>query len=97
MFTAEAAEFLTGEPLDKKYSNQAKELLETPAGQMFKPYLQSMSGAIQNPQPGMFHWSHSLFQYSFHYSIRNLINNKISKAMKSQKHLNPSFPRAITE
>ena len=54
MFTAEAAEFLTGAPLDKKYAGQAKEILETPAGQMFKPYLQSMQGAIQNPQPGMF-------------------------------------------
>ena len=54
MFTAEAAEFLTGQPLDKKYANQAKELLETPAGQMFKPFLQNMQGAIQNPQPGFY-------------------------------------------
>ncbi len=51
MFTDEIAEFLTGKPLDKKYSNQAKELLETPAGQMFKPFLESMQGAIQNPSP----------------------------------------------
>lgn len=54
MFTAEAAEFLTGTPLDKKYAGQAKDLLESPAGQMFKPYLMNMQGAIQNPQPGMF-------------------------------------------
>jgi desumoylating isopeptidase 1 len=55
MFTAEAAEFLTGKPVDKKYSTQAKELLETPAGQMFKPFLQQMQGAVQNPQPGFYY------------------------------------------
>ena len=55
MFTAEAAEFLTGEPLDKKYASQAKDLLESPAGQMFKPFLMQMQGNIQNPPPGYFY------------------------------------------
>ncbi len=55
MFTDEMAEFLTGKPMDKKYSGQAKELLETPAGQMFKPFLQQMQGNIQNPPPGFFY------------------------------------------
>lgn len=39
MFTEEAVDFLTGVPLDKKYANQAKEILATPAGQKFKPFL----------------------------------------------------------
>jgi hypothetical protein len=55
MFTAEIAEFLTGVPLDKKYANQAKELLDTPGGQMFKPFLTQMQGSIQNPPPGFFY------------------------------------------
>ena len=56
MFTAEAAEFLTGNPLDKKYAGQAKELLDSPAGQMFKPFLMQMQQGIQNPPPGMYQW-----------------------------------------
>lgn len=55
MFTADIAEFLTGKPLDKKYTNQGKELLESPAGQMFKPFLQQMQGAVQNPPPGFYY------------------------------------------
>lgn len=55
MFTTEIAEFLTGHPIDKKYANQAKELLESPAGQMFKPLLMQNQGAIQNPPPGFFY------------------------------------------
>lgn len=55
MFTTEIAEFLTGHPIDKKYANQAKELLESPAGQMFKPLLMQNQAAIQNPPPGFFY------------------------------------------
>jgi hypothetical protein len=54
MFTADVVEFLTGTPLDSKYALQAKNLLETPAGQMFKPFLTQMQGAVQNPQPGYY-------------------------------------------
>lgn len=55
MFTNEAAEFLTGKGIDEKYYNQAKHLLETPAGQMFKPFLQQMQGNIQNPPQGFYY------------------------------------------
>jgi predicted negative regulator of RcsB-dependent stress response len=55
MFTNEAAEFLTGNGIGEKYYNQAKQLLETPAGQMFKPFLTQMQGNIQNPQPGFYY------------------------------------------
>lgn len=54
MFTDEMAEFLTGKTLDKKYSTQAKILLESPGGQMFKPFLSQMQGNIQNPQQGFY-------------------------------------------
>lgn len=54
MFTDEMAEFLTGKPLDKKYSGQAKTLLDSPAGQMFKPYLTMMQNQVQNPPPGFY-------------------------------------------
>ena len=54
MFTADIAEFLTGKPLDKKYSGQAKTLLDSPAGQMFKPYLTAMQSQIQSPPPGFY-------------------------------------------
>lgn len=53
-FTDEACEFLTGKPIPKRVLNQAKELLQTPAGQMFKPFLLQMQGNIQNPPPGMY-------------------------------------------
>ena len=55
MFTNEAAEFLTGKPIGEEYTHQAKRLLETPAGQMFKPFLQQMQGSIQNPPPGFYY------------------------------------------
>ena len=54
MFTADIAEFLTGTPLDPKYSNQAKELLDSPAGQMFKPFLTQMQSNIQKPPQGFY-------------------------------------------
>ena len=53
-FTEEACEFLTGSGIPKRVLNQAKELLDTPAGQMFKPFIMQMQGAIQKPQPGMY-------------------------------------------
>lgn len=54
MFTAEAVEILTGVPLDKKYASQAKDILDSPAGQVFKPFLMNMQGNIQNPPQGFF-------------------------------------------
>ena len=53
-FTDEACEFLTGQPIPKRVLDQAKDLLNTPAGQMFKPILMQMQGTIQSPPPGMF-------------------------------------------
>lgn len=53
-FTDEACEFLTGKSIPKKVLNQAKELLETPGGQILKPFLLQMQGNIQNPPPGMY-------------------------------------------
>lgn len=55
MFTDEAAEFLIGKGIGDKYVKQAKNLLETPAGQMFKPFLTQMQGQIQSPPPGFFY------------------------------------------
>lgn len=54
MFTDEAAEFLIGKQIDKKYVNQGKDLLNTPAGKMFAPFLKQMQGNIQNPQQGFY-------------------------------------------
>jgi len=45
---------LLGTGIDKKYVDQGKDLLNTPAGQMFKPFLTQMQGSIQNPPPGYF-------------------------------------------
>lgn len=56
MFTNEMAEFLTGSGIDPKYYNQGKELLESPAGQMFKPFLTQMQGNLQNPSNGGFYY-----------------------------------------
>jgi hypothetical protein len=53
-FTDDACEFLTGKPIPKRVLNQAKDLLETPAGQMFKPYLMQMQNVIKSPPPGMY-------------------------------------------
>lgn len=53
-FTDEACEFLVGTGIPKKVVNQAKELINTPQGQLFKPFLMQMQGAVQSPQPGMF-------------------------------------------
>lgn len=55
MFTNEAVEFLTGHQVDSKYVNQVKILLESPAGQMLKPFLQQMPANIQNPQQGSYY------------------------------------------
>jgi hypothetical protein len=55
MFTDQAAEFLTGKGIGDKYVKQAKELLETPAGQMFKPFLAQMQGQVQNPPPAFYY------------------------------------------
>ena len=38
-FTDEASEFILGKGIPKHVLNQAKELLETPMGQQFKPLL----------------------------------------------------------
>lgn len=54
MFTSDIAEFLIGHSIDEKYANQAKELLATPAGQMFKPFLEGMQKSVQNPQSGYY-------------------------------------------
>jgi len=54
MFTNDIAEFLIGKGIDKKYWGQAKELLESPAGQMFKPLLLGMQQNIQNPPSGFY-------------------------------------------
>lgn len=53
-FTDEACEFLVGKGIPKKVVDQAKDLLNTPMGQQFKPFLMQMQGTIQNPPPGMF-------------------------------------------
>lgn len=53
-FSEEAAEFLTGTGIPKRVLNQARDLLETPAGQVFKPFLMQMQGTFQSPPPGMF-------------------------------------------
>lgn len=55
MFTDEAAEFLTGKGIGDKYVKQAKNILDTPAGQMFKPFLSQMQGQVQSPPPGFFY------------------------------------------
>ena len=55
-FTDEACEFLVGKGIPKKVVDQAKDLLNTPMGQQFKPLLMQMQGTIQNPPPGMFKW-----------------------------------------
>ena len=54
MFTNDIAEFLTGKGIDRKYVDQAKNLIESPMGQMFKPMLMGLQGNIQNPPPGAF-------------------------------------------
>jgi len=54
MFTNDIAEFLTGKGIGSEYVDQAKTLLETPMGQMFKPFLMQMQGTIQNPPAGFF-------------------------------------------
>lgn len=56
-FTDEACEFLVGKGIPKKVVDQAKDLLNTPMGQQFKPFLMQMQGTIQNPPPGMFKWA----------------------------------------
>lgn len=55
MFTDAAAEFLVGKGIGDQYVKQAKNLLESPAGQMFKPLLAQMQGQVQNPPPGFFY------------------------------------------
>lgn len=55
MFTDAAAEFLVGKGIGEHYVKQAKNLLESPAGQMFKPLLAQMQGQVQNPPPGFFY------------------------------------------
>jgi hypothetical protein len=48
-FTDDICEFLTGRPIPKRVFNQAKELIETPAGQIFKPYLMQMQNKAKSP------------------------------------------------
>lgn len=55
MFTDAAAEFLLGKGIGEQYTKQAKNLLESPAGQMFKPYLAQMQGQVQNPPQGFYY------------------------------------------
>lgn len=47
---------MVGNGIPKKVVDQAKELLNTPMGQQFKPILMSMQGVVQSPPPGMFKW-----------------------------------------
>lgn len=54
MFSNEIAEFLLGKGIDEKYWGQAKQLLESPAGQIFKPMLLGMQQNIQKPPPGYY-------------------------------------------
>ena len=51
--------------------DQAKDLLNTPFGQQFKPLLMQMQGVIQNPQPGMFQWLHSIILLIYYLFICN--------------------------
>lgn len=65
-FTDEACEFLVGKGIPKKVVDQAKDLLNTPMGQQFKPFLMQMQGTIQNPPPGMFKWLNFLNHLNLH-------------------------------